>query len=65
VRHNAALLGVRLEALLISLFSPARSMADGMVFPFPAHAIAAPANGRRKTAGSAPAVSHDPGSLRA
>jgi len=33
-------------AVLIALSSPARLMADGVIFPFQAHAIAAPANGR-------------------
>jgi hypothetical protein len=51
---NGALLGVRPEVLLIALFSPARSMADGVIFPSEAHAIAAPAAtfSKRKVAGS-------------
>jgi len=55
------------EALLIALFLPARSMADGVIFPFQAHAIAAPAHARRPAEGSR--ISHGgepwPGSLRA
>ena len=52
------LVRVRPEALLIALFSPTWSMADAVIFPSQAHAIAAPAatSSRRKLARSLPTL---------
>jgi hypothetical protein len=57
VQHNAALRGVRPEALLIALSSPARPTAHGIIFAFQAHVIAAgerPAESSRISHGSEP-----------